>query len=312
MQIRTIAVFHCQAFPGSAWCCAEGIVMTLMDLGYQVMDCGRPNWTVVPIEALSQADLIIMSAVEWYDDILAERYGEAWFQLKAVKVAWYAESAHRDDRDFPFERVRPLASLHYFPAIQDADEFGGHWLPFGADTTVFKPKEVETQHDVAFLGSMYPKRVEYLQNISADIAFLSVVFHDDRRQGFELLAASYCTTRIFLNLPSYSRLLVTKVTEVMACKVMLITPGIDHPSGRRNMAQFEDGKHLVYYDPERPQDIGEIIRHYIARPAEREAIAEAGWRETLHAHTLRHRLERVIGDVLGDLRSEPVPANAGT
>jgi hypothetical protein len=270
---------------------------TLRSLGYRVLDGGDPRVNSVPIEHLRQADLIIMNAVEWYDEVLINRYGlQAWQALKAPKAAWYAESAHRDDRSFPFDRCRPLADNHYFPAAQDAVEFGGEWLPFGADLSVFKPKPVEKRHDAAFLGMMYPKRAEYVSRIGYPLNILPPVSDPDPLRSFERLADAYSSTRIFVNLPSYSRLLVTKVTEVMACRTMLVTPKVDHPSGTLNMSQFTDGKHLVYYDSERPADIGDIVQHYLRSPNELDAIATAGFEEVLHAHTLSQRLKKIIAD----------------
>lgn len=296
MSIRSIAVFHCTARVGSAWCCAEGISVTLAAMGYRVMDCGHPQFGAPPLEALRQADLIILGAVEWYGDLLLRRYGADWAALPMPKLAWYAESAHRDDRDFPFGRYRGLADLHYFPAAQDAEEFGGTWLPFGADTVLFAPRPVAKRHDAAFLGSLYPKRVEYLRRIGFPLARMAPVSAPDPIRSFARLAEAYGSTRIFVNLPAYSRLLVTKVTEVMACGTMLVTPAMDHPSGLANMAQFEDGRHLVYYPPDRPAALAEILAHYLNTPAEREAIAAAGRAEVVRAHSLRARLERMLSE----------------
>ena len=296
MSIKTVAVFRVHP-AGAAWCCSDGMAPTLRSLGYRVLDGGDPRVNSVPIEHLRQADLIIMNAVEWYDEVLINRYGlQAWQALKAPKAAWYAESAHRDDRSFPFDRCRPLADNHYFPAAQDAVEFGGEWLPFGADLSVFKPKPVEKRHDAAFLGMMYPKRAEYVSRIGYPLNILPPVSDPDPLRSFERLADAYSSTRIFVNLPSYSRLLVTKVTEVMACRTMLVTPKVDHPSGARNMAQFTDGKHLVYYDSDRPGDIGEIVGHYLRSPGELDAIATSGFEEVARAHTLAQRLAKIIAD----------------
>ncbi|NOG72672.1 glycosyltransferase [Roseicella sp. DB1501] len=296
MSIRRVAVFHCTARVGSAWCCAEGISLTLAAMGYQVMDCGHPGAGGPPVEALRGADFILLGAVEWYGEMLEQRYGAAWAALPMPKLAWYAESAHRDDRDFPFGRYRALADRHYFPAAQDAMEFGGTWLPFGADPVLFAPRPVPKRHDAAFLGSLYPKRVEYLRRIGLPLARMAPVADPDPVRSFARLAEAYCSTRIFVNLPAYSRLLVTKVTEVMACGTLLLTPAMDHPSGLANMAQFEDRRHLVYYPPDRPEVLEGLIAHYLARPQEREAIAAAGRAEILRAHSLEARLRRLLAD----------------
>ena len=296
MTIRSIAVFHCTARVGSAWCCAEGISVTLAAMGYRVMDCGHPRHGAPPVEVLRQADLIILGAVEWYGDLLMARYGAEWAALPMPKAAWYAESAQRDDRDFPFERYQGLADRHYFPAAQDAAAFGGTWLPFGADTVLFAPRPVALRHEAAFLGSLYPKRVEFLERLGIPLDRMAPVSDPDPIRSFALLAEAYAATRIFVNLPAWSRLLVTKVTEVMACGTMLVTPALDHPSALGNMAQFEDGRHLVYYPPDRPDRLAEILAHYRQAPGERATIGAAGREEILRAHSLRARLQRMIAD----------------
>lgn len=296
MSIQTIAVFRVHS-SGAAWCCSDGMASALRALGYRVLDGGDPRQQSVPIEHLQQADLIIMNALEWYDEVLSNRYGpQAWNALKAPKAAWYAESAHRDDRSFPFDRCRQLADRHYFPAAQDAVEFSGEWLPFGADLSVFNAKPVAKRYDAAFLGMMYPKRMEYVSRMGYPLTILPPAFDPNILHSFELLAQAYSATRIFVNLPSYSRLLVTKVTEVMACRTMLVTPKVDHPSGAHNMSQFTDGKHLVYYDSDRPADVGDIVEHYLRCPGELDAIACAGLAEVSRAHTLAQRLEKIIAE----------------
>ncbi|TDH59419.1 hypothetical protein E2C06_27510 [Dankookia rubra] len=296
MTIRNIAVFHCTARVGSAWCCAEGISVTLAAMGYRVMDCGHPQRGAPPVEALREADLIILGAVEWYGDLLLRHYGTDWAALPMPKAAWYAESAERDDRDFPFGRYQGLADRHYFPAVQDAARFGGTWLPFGADTVLFAPRPVPKRHAAAFLGSLYPKRVEFLARLGIPLDRMAPVSDPDPVRSFALLAEAYGSTEVFVNLPAWSRLLVTKVTEVMACGTMLVTPAMDHPSALGNMAQFEDGRHLVYYPPDQPARLAEILAHYRHAEAERLAIAAAGRAEVVRAHSLRARLERLVRD----------------
>ena len=238
----------------------------------------------------------MLGAPEWFGNAIWRHYGPEWPRLKARKAAWYAESFHRDDRDFDFGIVRDLADEHYFPAIQDAEEFGGQWLPFGVDTSLFRPRSAAPPHDAAFLGSMYKKRVEYIARIKFPLTRIQSVSSNDVRKSFELLSEAYASTKIFVNLPAYSRLLVTKVTEVMATGTFLMTPRLDHPSAVRNMLPFEDGRHLVYYDPEAPEQLAALIRHYLDNPDERQAIADAGRAEVVENHDMRLPLMKIIRD----------------
>lgn len=271
---------------------------TLAAEGFEVLNCGNPHNTVVPFELLSKVDLIILGAPEWYDQVLTARYGTAWRQLRMPKLAWYAESACRDDRTFDFERCRLLADLHYYPAVQDAEKFAGKWLPFAADTTIFCPLNTSRSYDTAFLGTIYPKRLEYIKQMSLPVSILPPVQAQHPVESFHQLARSYNSMKLFLNMPAYSRLLVTKVYEVMACGTMLVQPALDHPSGLSNMQQFINGKHLIFYDQNRPNELTEVLSYYLQHPHEREAIAMAGLDEIRRAHTMKHRIKRMTDDAI--------------
>jgi hypothetical protein len=293
-----IAVFHALSDMGSAWSYTSGVHYTLNAMGHNAFDAGDPRYSNVPIELLEDVDVIFVVGLEWFDTILIERYGEAWGKLRAVKVGLYFETAHRDDRDFPYGNWRQIVDLPYFPACQDAEEFGGTWLPFGADTTMFAPQaSVAKQVDVGFIGQMYQKRLDFCARINAPI--VRVMPEEDKNMAvsFRHLVRAYCAIRIFVNLPSLSRLLVTKVSEIMACGTMLITPKMDHPSAVRNTETFEDGKHLVYYDPSSPEDLKEKIAFYLSRPDLVEQVSQAGYREILRAHTMVHKLRIILADV---------------
>ncbi|MGD0633095.1 MAG: glycosyltransferase [Beijerinckiaceae bacterium] len=295
MSIRKIAVFHNGANVGSAWCCSEGIVAALKAEGYDVMDCGNPVRSLFALKDLQQADLIILSAPEWFFSQLLRNYGQAWASLTMPKISWYAESFQADDgRDMNFEILRPLADYHFFPAEQDAARFGGEWLPFGVDTDLFKPYGIEPVRDACFLGTLYPKRDEFIKTLTAPIEFLPAIKERSLTRSFQKLAEAYGSMKILVNFPSWSRLLVTKITEAMACGTFVLTPKMDHVSAMRNMEQFEDRKHLVYFDAARPDELTGLIRYYLQHEDERRTIAAAGLQEVRANHTLRGRLRHMI------------------
>ena len=295
MAIRNIVVFHPSTGISTPWCCAGGLPHTLKRLGYAVTSF---TTTSAPLEVLEMADLIILSAPEWYAAKIRELFGERWNTLKAIKVAWYAESFKRDDRDFDFQETAWIADKHYFPAHQDAEEHGGEWLPFGVDTTLFRPNGGAKQFNAAFIGSLYQKRMDYIKGIECEISHINSVYDADEVRSTQMLAEAYAASRIFVNLPSYSRLLVTKITEVLACGTMLLTPMMDHPSALTNMSQFEHGRHLIYYSPEKPAEIGEYINHFMNDVAGREAIARAGMQEVIEKHSLESRLRKIVADAI--------------
>ena len=78
-------------------------------------------------------------------------------------------------------------------------------------------------HDAAFLGTMYRKRAEYIGNVGYPIVHIQSVSSSNVRTSFDLLVDAYCSTKIFVNLPGLSRLLVRKITKVMACGTFPLT-----------------------------------------------------------------------------------------
>jgi spore maturation protein CgeB len=296
-MVMNVGVFHNTAHVGSAWACAEGLSACLRRLGYSVFDFGHPKISTIPLSVLEKMDAIVLGAPEWFYDHLANQYGEAWFELRAIKAAWYAESAYRDDRNFNFGAAHRFADINFYPAKQDADEFLGHWLPFGADEQIFKPMPVPKLFDVAFIGSMYPKRRKFINSIDFSIAIMPQIGGQNALDSFSRLAKAYNSTHIFLNMPAYSRLLVTKVTEILLCKTMLITPKLDHPSATLNMNQFRDGCDLLYYDANKPNELKDLLDHYSNNEADRERIAEQGFSHALEKHTLISRVSTIMSKV---------------
>jgi hypothetical protein len=291
---KLIALFHTVSKVGTAWSCTEGVIQTLRRMGHRVMDCQCGMSAGPNLQQLKRADLILLIGLEWFDDVIRIRYDAGWRELKMPKIAWYIESFQRDRDGFNFNVMREFADAHFFPAIQDAEQNKGEWLPFGVDTEMFKQVNIPKTHDAAFLGSIYAKRTEFLKRIDFPITCLPKIDPPHPIQRFEQLAAAYSSIKVFVNLPAYSRLLVTKVTEVMACGTFLMTPELDRDWARGNMAPFEHGKHLIYYPPENPPEIAGLIKYYLDHEAERQAIARAGYEEILKNHRLELRLEKIL------------------
>jgi hypothetical protein len=312
-----------------------GLVATLLRMGHDVTDIpivpnDKPNpmqlaafkQRIPNIEELKSLDAIIVSGPEhvcpWLD-IGYTKY--AWKNLGVPKAAWYHESFFRDDAMIDFNAVKWTADEHFFPAIQDAEmhdqeafaEGHAHWLPFGVDTDVFCPRgsmhgqsgtwNLSKDFDVAFIGLLYDKRKGYLHALSRHkippIRCGSVQVID--MDGFQFeesarrLASNYRRIRLFFNLPAMSRLLVTKVTEVMACGTFLVTPGLNTEDGSaRNMDPFKSGEHLVYYRPSHPGGTAQLLNDYLGAPESREKIAAAGCAEVRAKHTLDIRLNEIL------------------
>ena len=167
-------------------------------------------------------------------------------------------------------------------------------MPFGADEDIFKPLNFDKKFNVSFIGSMYPKRIEFVSKINFPVTHIHSLSDPDLLKSFNLLAQAYNSTKIFLNFPALSRLLVTKVTEVMACGTMLITPKIDHVSAIANMNQFRDGVDLVYYDATNLTELQEKLEYYVANPGEVDRISRAGYEMVTKNFTLKNQLSKML------------------
>ena len=78
---------------------------------------------------------------------------------------------------------------------------------------------------------------------------------------------------------------------------MLITPAIDHPDGIENQICFENHKDLVYYDPNKPDELSEIVKYYLNNDEARENIAKSGYLKTVNHFSLESQLNNLIKEL---------------
>lgn len=338
---------------------------TLERMGHEVIECAFPqnavqNWDQVAaptIEQLMECDVIFSTYHEYVQPWLEKKYTLYWWQqlMKKVPVlARFDESMDRGDLGLP-QRVPMLLrwATHYsFPAAQDAEKYGGEWLPYGADTTIFNPhgyshkfeKHIggdrcifcnqvlgfndnglceriiggsvadpltryakalnEKKYDVAFIGTLYPKRHEYLmkliQHIGGNTSFYTgnVVVQDlsgiAERETTERLAMNYRQIKIFFCLPPMSRLLVEKIFDIMACDTMVMYPRFPDADFQKNLTIFENEKHIVYYEYGFYANNGKQVKFYKEHPEEAQRIAQAGGELVRSKYTLEQMLQAML------------------
>jgi hypothetical protein len=293
---------------------------TLERMGHEVLNCSLPGNAVAnveyvrlhmpSIEGLNKCDCILVTYAEYATPWLAAIYGwEAWSKIKVPIIARFDESMDRVDLGLPTRMPELLKWAHHysFPAAQDAKKYGGQWLPFGADTTIFKP-HIQTQKlwELGFIGTMYGDRKKYLdrliQHMPPNLAFRygPVIVQDlsgiRERDSTELLAENYRSLKCFFLLPPLSRLLVEKCWDVMGCGTFLMAPRL-FGDAAENLSIFEDRKHLVYYDIGYFADNAKQIVHYLQNDDEREKIAKAGCELVHKKYTLEGMLDQMLAMV---------------
>jgi len=275
---------------------------------------------------LSTCDLVLSMYHEymtpWYNEI----YGfENWQKLRTTVVARFDESFDRPDLLLGrrWEEMRRWAQVFSFPAAQDAQKYHGQWEPFGADTTMFNAfgkEDLEIsnfglpvrKYDIGFIGSPYAIRKDYLarlgehlpdeltfrwgQCLVQDIEGLRV------QESTELMAKNYRELKIFFCLPPMSKLIVAKIPDILACGTFVMYPKLPWHA-RENMCQFEDKKHLVYYDPGYISQNAEQVKYYLEHEAEREQIAKQGYQHVHESYTLEKMLGRILDYALKQMGS---------
>lgn len=157
------------------------------------------------------------------------------------------------------------------------------WLPLGCNPKLHRKLDLEKRYDVSFVGSLYPDRVAFLERLRKRFSV-----HYEQTYT-EAMVRVFNESKIVLNLPIggfKSANIPHRIFEALACGSLLFTNELPYDS-----RLFRGGEHLVYYKEENIED---LLAHYLEHEEEREAIAEAGRKEVLARHTVRHRLERIM------------------
>jgi Glycosyltransferase len=99
------------------------------------------------------------------------------------------------------------------------------------------------------------------------------------------------TYKLGLNLPSLSPTLTSRPYEIMGCGTLLLQ---NHVIGDKSNKLFRDWEHLVYYNPENPDDLIEKIEYLLKNPDLAEEIADRGYQLSQEKHTIECRVKELI------------------
>src|SRR5882762_8033107 len=202
------------------------------------------------------------------------------------------------------------------------------YLPFGVDTDVFRPlacpsckggvtklacklclgsgaQRSPKDIDVGFVGLLYDKRQRFLANLSqhmkqgrdpwvvvGNVQVLDMDGPSWTDQALRL-AMNYRRVKVFLNMPAYSELLVSKVPEVMACGSFILTPMLTG-AGEANCAIFEHAKDLAYYHHTNLPFLVQTMREFAERDDMRERIASAGMAKVHEKYSLKVQIPEIL------------------
>ena len=248
---------------------------------------------------LSEADRI----PEGYDLYLRVDHGDDYhvrLPQRLRPVAFYAIDTHLPHS---WRKIRRIAGEFdaVFCAHRDGAKRlpGAEWLPVACDPSIHAPSLAEgrslvgsrggeARWDVAFVGhdGGVPRKF-YLQALRERYPNSCIGTAPHTR-----LAAIYGQARVGFNY-SIADDVNMRLFEVLAAGAMLVTNALRHDD--LAMLGFEDRRHLALYRS--PQELLELIDHYLAHPEERQAIAAAGCAFVKARHTYAHRIRQLLARV---------------
>jgi len=248
-----IAAFYSDS-PFAGWVQCEGFADVLKRMGHDVVAIPVPPITQVTKaiadrvnKPIDDVDMVIVSGPEWLRKWIQHFY-PGWDKLKCPKVGWYHESFVRDDFTLKYEDYERMFDFHFFPDKSDAEKYGGEFLPLGVDAEIFNRTTgcfyPERDIEVGFIGLMYPKRAEFVKELTPHLGDIKIRYmtacQSERglipaigvwdadglniRRSMHLLAETYRRIKVFVTFPSLSNVLVAKVLESMACGCQLVAP----------------------------------------------------------------------------------------
>lgn len=173
-----------------------------------------------------------------------------------------------------------------------------HYMPWAAEPAAYHPYPIIEKWDWCFIGHLNNDfRIRLIDRFCREFPVGQKGYLGWRMpevQGHNILddvAKKFSQSRIVLN-ESIGDDLNMRTFEALACKRLLLTEDI--PAVRDH---FEDGKHLVLFKT--IDEAVEKAKYYLAHDDERNAIAEAGYKEFMEKHTYMHRAKELLEVCIG-------------
>jgi glycosyltransferase involved in cell wall biosynthesis len=212
------------------------------------------------------ADIILLLGFDWHSQGLhtTSRWQGAWDNCDAIKILYvqeslanHAEQTLSEDMLLAFQSAAKLADLVVYTDLADKEIIEKHfensfWMPFGVDTTVYKPqtKLSDRINKSFFRGKVQPlsnpneysERREILEALVSR-GLIDVIPYAAGKIEPEDLASEFNKYQIAVNLPSVFTGHTTRVTEGLACGCVVVTPRVNSSGDDI----FSD-KELIYYD----------------------------------------------------------------
>lgn len=185
----------------------------------------------------------------------------------------------------PLKALRRLARPYdlAFVAMRDGTDIlqrsgvNAVWVFGGAcDPEIHRRLNVPRRYDVGFIGTDggIPRKF-YLQALRERYpnSFIGTAPHTQ-------MSEIYSQSKIGFSYVAPAETLTMRSFEIMSCGAMLLLNAVRDEA--THLLGFQPGRHLVLYRS--PAEVFTLVDYYLARDAEREAIARAGHELTVQRH----------------------------
>lgn len=212
-------------------------------------------------------------------------------------VSWFCDSHYRyENFDRPwaehvdFSVTTSTAGMEKY--VRDGLSSKVIKSQWAASPTYKNMPEVQKDIDVLFIGQPHGDRRSIIQHLkSAGINVETFGFGWNRRLNFDEMITHINRAKINLNLSNGADVRVRQIKgrnfEIPACGGFLLTGQAENL-----FEYYEYGKEIAIFD--NVPNLVEKIRHYLGNPAEREAIAKAGYDRTMKDHTFAQRYDHIF------------------
>lgn len=291
------------------WGFENKIIGSLRQLGHEVLSTDfRTNRARLPQLLLRDVDLTLICKGEGIPPELIRN-------IPSLTALWYAEQIGGVDQVDPLAAARrkELAyNLSAFDFVFSHDEgnlelytrLGAKrvaWLSTAVyDPAVQKVLEVEKTHDVAFVGTLTPRRQEILRRLGQN-------FNVHVAQIWDPVALNECFNRskIVLNL-HLSSLPNTesRVAEALGAGAFLLSETLSSPG------LVAEGVHYCGVPIGDVDALAEKTDYFLKHDEEREAVARAGRLHIEQNHSIAARMHQLLGHIDFSLRLSILPSMA--
>jgi hypothetical protein len=281
------------------WALGACLARAFKRLGHTVYEYGNYYQTqdrVSPISLPSSTDILVYCECNDLDP--------QYLELKSLKARWKVywdfDVAARPASTFSF--LHKMGFTHIFYGNKLYREFflslspHVYYLPIGVDEELYHPlPDNAPAIDIGLCGTPYPSRTALINRLveaGMEARLVTGVYAED-------YVAAVNNFKIHLNadVGGGRGLLPSRIWETLGCKTLLLAERADFIE-----LFFEEGQEVVLYST--PEECLEKARYYLTHQAEREQIAEQGYKKVLLAHTYQKRAQSIIEAVTS--RQKPV------